>query len=154
MNKRPTGMNRRRSDGRRVGTVVLASAVVLVLAGCSHDDPPAATVSHHLGMAPGLTTNGQLGSTTAAAAGWGDPGQLLIMTEGSSGCPALPDVVTAPDTHTVVVTTRVWVPPPNDACSADLAPTTATVAIPSTIDDAAPVTVRIDSTEVHLAPRR
>ncbi|MEO8830480.1 MAG: hypothetical protein ABI269_09900, partial [Lapillicoccus sp.] len=81
---------------------------------------------------------------------WGDKGQLLVVTFGSSGCPKFPTAVTTEGGNTLTVTTAAAKDRP---CTMDFSPTTSTVAVPTGIDDTKNVQVAIDGQESTLLPR-
>ena len=122
------------------GTSVLPSAVITWTAGKPADIPVPTTDVVNPGRGPLLVT-----------AAWGGPGQLRIVTWASSGCPALPESVTA-TAHTITVTTKEF-NPSGDGCTADAAPATAVVTVPAIVDQTAPTTVTINATTLTLPGR-
>ena len=89
-------------------------------------------------------------STTGPAAAWAADGALQVVTWGSGSCPNLPTSVKADGANHVRVATEEWRPPGSNGCSADLSPTTSTVAVPEGIDVSSAVTVTIDDKDVTL----
>ncbi len=83
--------------------------------------------------------------------GWGSPGQLLLVTYGSSRCPKLPTAVTKTAGNGIAITTQVSTG--TGPCTMDFAPTTVTLTVSQGIDDKAPVQITIDGSESTLLPR-
>jgi hypothetical protein len=85
---------------------------------------------------------------------WAGPGRVYVRTYGSSSCPSIPTSVDADDAHHLVVKTVVHdFYEQDDACTADLGPTTSVVEIPSEIDEHHPVLVEIDDVVIRLPAR-
>ncbi len=99
---------------------------------------------------PGFPTPGPTPTATDSYVAWGDKGQLLVVTFGSSGCPKFPTTVTAAAGNALTVTTAAASDRP---CTMDFSPTTSTVAVPTGIDDTQNVQVALDGQESTLLPR-
>lgn len=91
------------------------------------------------------------GGPVRITAAWGAPGQLRIVTWASSGCPQLPDSVRG-TAHTITVTTKEF-NPSGDGCTADAAPATAVVGVPSVVDQGAATTLKVNATTLVLPGR-
>lgn len=118
---------------------------VLITAGCSNS----ATVLGHTPGAIGPVETDSAGMPLPQIA-WGDAGQLRIVAFGSSSCPPIPTSVAVDDPHRVIIRTASASDGP---CTADIAPTTTTVAAPPGLDDTVDAQARIDGIEVTLAHR-
>jgi len=132
---------------------VLAAASALVACG-STTTAPSWFVREYLGLPSSLSPNAPDMSFTDTVV-WGAPGQMDVVSFGSSGCPKLPIRLdaTAPNVFTVTLSNGE----PGGACTADLAGTTSVIRAPSTIDPTRPVYVTIvdnrTRTNVVLPPR-
>lgn len=135
--------------------VVLLSSVV----GVSACSTSASSASPVISWAPTKDADIPAPTTEArssgvpvlATAAWGGPGQLRIVTWGSSGCPELPDSVSG-TAHTITVKTKA-LNPSGGGCTGDAAAATSVVAEPTNVDSESPVTVLIGTTKVTLAAR-
>jgi hypothetical protein len=116
-----------------------------------------AVVRHFTGGPQGVTWLGRRGSPTDPdpRAAWAGSGRVYVITYGSSSCPSIPTSVDAADAHHLVVKTVVHdFFEQDDACTADLGPTTSVVEIPREIDDHHPVLVEIDGVVIALPARK
>lgn len=84
---------------------------------------------------------------------WAAARQLYLVTWGSSSCPKLPTKVAADGAHHLVIRTKAYLAKGDNACTADLGPTTSTVTLPPESDDAAELRVDVDDTALTLPPR-
>jgi hypothetical protein len=87
-------------------------------------------------------------------AAWGSHGRIYVTTWSSSSCPKIPTLVVAlrSDYLEVKKADHDFYPGDN-GCSADLAPTTSVVSLPTQINDRHPLTVWIDGTTTRLPAR-
>jgi hypothetical protein len=84
-------------------------------------------------------------------AAWAGPGRVYVLTYGSSSCPSIPTSVNAHDAHQLVIkTVEHDLYEQDDACTADLGPTTSVVEIPEEIDEHHAVLVEIDDVFIRL----
>lgn len=139
---------------------ILGLTTVLAVAACSgtgNSTVSAAVVTHTRGVPPNV------GESIAPATGtpkpfatWAGPHQIYVTMWGSSSCPRLPTSVHAEGAHTLrIKTAEHYLHKGDDACTSDLAATTSTVNLPSTVDETAALTVSIDgiTTRVEARPR-
>lgn len=128
--------------------VALALGLLITATGCSRGVP-----SVVLSTERGAPLVGIVASPAGdRAVGWSGTAQLVVVTQGSSGCPNLPTDVVADGAHHVRITTAMWSPPGTNACTSDSAPTSATVAVPAGIDPRTPLTVTVDGADLTLPP--
>ena len=90
-------------------------------------------------------------SALLVTAAWGEPGQLRIVTWGSSGCPELPDSVRG-TAHAIIVTTQA-LNPSGGGCTGDASAATSTVAVPAEVDPTRSVAITINGTTITLPGR-
>lgn len=132
--------------------VVLASPIpVSLLTACSGSGPKLARelVTYSKGLPPAITS--RPAQPTAPIVGWASAGRIYIVTMGSSTCPNLPVTVRPDGPHRLIIKTKLHAPA--RACTADLGPTTSTVALPASIDPSTPLRVEIDGHIMTLNPR-
>lgn len=115
--------------------------------GLARVPPPLVVVGHTAGLPAGAPPPQE----QRPYASWGDPGNLLVVTYGSSRCPQLPVSVDLEGPHTVLVRTEMYLP--GGPCTRDRVPTTAVVAVPDGLDESATVVVRVDDVVTELGPR-
>lgn len=82
---------------------------------------------------------------------WGDPGELLVVTWGSSRCPQLPATVEVATPTAVAITTTLYLP--GGPCTRDYVPTTSVLAAPEGLDETQTGEVTIDGSTTALDPR-
>ncbi len=145
----------------RWSLVVVLTGVALASAACSQGDPTQspvspAVVSHFKGYPKGghLSACEPRFQIRKACAAWAPNGSIYVMTWGSGSCPNIPTSVSARGAREIVVRTVEHDFIEGDqACTADLAVTTAVVQIPTAIGDAQALFVRIDGTRTRLPAR-
>jgi hypothetical protein len=126
------------------GTRILAVVLATVLVGCSagHEQPRSIAASRYPGLPTGVTPSPEpyrVPGDGGPIGRWRD-GQLELTVFGSGSCPPTPVRLTATPPDAVEVSFS------NDydgACSADLSPTTWVLNLPSSVDGAGMLTVRI-----------
>jgi hypothetical protein len=127
------------------------------LAACgSTATTPSWFVRDYLGLPAGLAPyvpGTQLTDTVV----WGTPGEMAVVTYGSSGCPKLPIRLDTPATSAITLTLSSGDPENGSTCTTDYAPTTSLIVAPATVDEGQQVTVTIldngTRTAVVLPPR-
>ncbi len=87
----------------------------------------------------------------AARAGWGTPGQLIVVELGSSSYPDVAKSATLAAAQTVTVTIGMAYGGPS--CTADLSETVSAIGLPPGIDPAAPMIVVVDGVTISLPAR-
>ena len=148
---------------------IAGTALVLGLSGCGNSTKatPLAATQTHVSSAvirhfPGVP-NAHLMSecvpgpmpTQKPCAAWAGADLLYVAAWGSGSCPPLPTSVAAPEADLVVIKTAPHDSHPQDTgCDADLGATTSVVRLPSNVDSTRPLTVRVDTTTLRLAPYR
>lgn len=119
---------------------------------------PRAVLSYRTGL-PDSVVDGTVGAAADEGGGlvsggpmavWGDDGELLVVTWGSSRCPQLPVSVEV-ESGVLVVTTAMYLP--GGPCTRDMVPTTSVVAVPDGVDPSGPVLVSLDGVQSQLDPR-
>jgi hypothetical protein len=128
----------------------LVSAIsVLPLTACSSGPKlPHEVITYSKGVPPGITP--VTSPPTAPSIGWAPDGRIYVVTMGSSSCPNLPAIVDADGPHHLIIKTKQHAT--GQACTADLGPTTSTIALPSGIDPSLPLHVEVDGTVRTLVP--
>lgn len=123
---------------RLIASVVLATATLACLAGCS--SAASVALETYAGTPDGFAQDISLWSAEPIVS-WGpDRAHFTVVTVGSGSCPPVPTSITSPDTSTIAL---VFVKSPNNPCSADVGPTTHEFSTPAGIDSASPVTVTV-----------
>jgi hypothetical protein len=131
----------------RLALAALLGGLGVALAGCGGGGKPLAVAVNRSEVAVGSLISDRFLSPT----------RLLIVTSGSSSCPAVPDklVVVGPDTIRIHLTEGSWrrssrrtvlvaTPPPNRICSTDLTTTPMVVTVnPKQINVHRPLTIRL-----------
>ena len=135
----------------RFRLAVCAMAAVALLAACSSspDAPPTYTP---LAAVP-TTANNCVGPTDGQSrlcAGWGDPGEIVVVVVGSSSCPSVATGASQSGPQQVSVTVEAQGGP---SCTADAVETASAVRVPSGVDQAKPVSVRVGSLTVDVPAR-
>ena len=131
----------------RTAPILLAA----LLAGCGTATTPSApaptagsatgstpTVSHTKGLPSSVTVTDTSGQSQV---GWFGPGQMCLVTYGSSTCPRVPTSVTSAAGNRLTITTA---PSSDGPCTMDFGPTTSVVDVPQGISDTQPVQVTVD----------
>ena len=125
-----------------------ATTATTTAGGATPLETPSAVVTFTLGVPSGVTPTQDLGEAFVV---WGDPGQLEVVTYGSSTCPILPETVTySASTGLSVKTVNSGGTRP---CTMDLVPTTSTVKAPDGLADGTTAKVTIDGQASTLAAR-
>jgi len=137
-------------SSRVASTAALVSAIsVLLLTACSRGPKlPHEVITYFKGVPPGITP--ATSPPTAPSVGWAPGGRIYVVTMGSSSCPNLPATVHADSPHHLIIKTKQLAT--GQACTADLGPTTSTVALPSGIDPSLQLRVEVDGSVRTLVP--
>ncbi len=146
-------MNRRKVDELVPPTVAMLIGL-LAASACSQSATSASPViswTTELAADIPVPTTDAGASALLVTAAWGGPGQLRIVTWGSSGCPELPDSVSGTG-HTMTVTTKA-LNPSGGGCTGDAAAATSTVAVPAEVDPTRSVAITINGTTITLPGR-
>jgi hypothetical protein len=94
---------------------------------------------------------GKIGALGRVCAGWGTPGQLIVVRFGSSSCPDVAKSATLEASQTVTVKTGMAYGGPT--CTADYSETVSAIGLPAGIDPAKPMIVVVDGVKIPLPAR-
>lgn len=114
-----------------------------------------AVVTYTRGTPPGVSLGVSVsgaGDDSEPFVTWAGPGRIFVVTYGSGSCPRLPTSVRSDGPHRVIVKTKAHLFDGDNACTADLGPTTITVNIPDDIVENAAFTVKVDGSTTTLNP--
>jgi hypothetical protein len=127
---------------------VMGMVLTLLVGACGTESLPPWLVRYYPGVPPGVTY------AFRDDAAWATAGRMAVVTTGSSSCPGLPVRLDVPASNLLTVTVSALSSGP---CTADLAPTTSLIDVPTALDVTQGVTVTIiDGTyrvTVALPPR-
>jgi hypothetical protein len=139
-----------RWSGVASATALVSAISALPLTACSSSPKlPHEVITYSKGVPPGITP--ATSPPMVPSVGWAPSGRISVVTMGSSSCPNLPATVDAEGPHHLIIKTKQHAT--GQACTADLGPTTSTVALPSGIDPSRPLRVEVDGTVRTLVPR-
>lgn len=124
--------------------LIAVVAVVVTAVYVSRPSASSAVVRHFTGLPRGVhaTKCGPMPRAQVPCVMWAGAHSIYVVTWGSGSCPNIPRSVTARSPRLVVI--RTFELGGDGACTADLAPTTSVVRLPSSVDDSVPVVVRVD----------
>jgi hypothetical protein len=113
--------------------------ILLLMTGCAGPGGPDPGVAES--MEPGAPDDAEIDwSSPAPAATWVERGErFAIVTMGSSSCPPIATAITADGVDRILVR---FAPSPHDPCTADMAATTHTFAVPEGVEPSS-VTVEV-----------
>lgn len=113
-----------------------------------------AVIDHFKGVPKGGLPPACDGPSTQTCVGWADDHSIYVVTWGSGSCPLIPTTVDAEGNQEVVIRTvdHDFFKGDN-ACTADLAPTTSVVRLPVTIDSSKSLIVHVDDASSRVAAR-
>jgi hypothetical protein len=134
-------------------TAALGTALALAAIGCSSrwSQLPEIVLSTSWGAPAGAVE--ATGFSDGPLVMWSADELLLVTVWGSRSCPQVPETVSVTDAHHLAITTTHFADASGD-CTADLSPTTSTIAVPKGLDPQSPVTVTVDGSVVVVPPAR
>ncbi|RWZ68088.1 hypothetical protein ELQ92_02225 [Labedella populi] len=129
---------------KKMGMFGVAIALVSLTAGCTHDEAYVDKFSGRPTDAPPATE-----SSYGPEARWSETGNVLITTWGSSSCPSTPSAISLLTPSVVLVELA---PPPDGACTADMAATTFEMELPEEAQESRIESAIVGEQKVQLPP--
>jgi hypothetical protein len=128
---------------RVAGTAAVVSVIsVSPLTACSTGPKlPREVITYSNDVPHGITP--ATAPPTAPGVAWAPAGRIYVDTMGNSSCPNLPAIVDADGPHHLIIKTKQRAT--GQACTADLGPTTSTIALPTGIDPSLRLRVHVDN---------